>query len=188
MITWQSVIIYFHRKEPLKEVTMASTNDNLKTAFAGESQANRRYLFFAEKAEKEGQGGVAKLFRAIAEAETVHARNHLDTQGQVKSTKENLQEAIGGEHYEFTKMYPEFIEQAKKDQNRRAESTFDWANKVEKIHHGLYEKALKTLEGGQKLEEKTYFVCQVCGYTVSDAAPDKCPICQAPKSRFKQVG
>ncbi len=167
---------------------MASTSENLKAAFAGESQANRRYLFFAEKAEKEGHGGVARLFRAIAEAETVHARNHLNNLDQIKSTKENLQEAIGGEHYEFTRMYPEFIEQARKDGARRAESSFDWANKVEEIHHGLYQKALEALEGGRELEEKTYFICEACGYTVSDAAPDKCPICGAPKNRFKQLG
>ena len=167
---------------------MADTTENLKTAFAGESQANRRYLFYAEKAEKEGHEGIASLFRAIAEAETVHARNHLSTLGQVKSTRENLEEAIGGEHYEFTKMYPEFIEQAAKEEVKRAETTFDYANKVEKIHHGLYEKAFKALDGGQELKEETYFVCQVCGYTVAGAAPDKCPICQAPQSRFKQVG
>jgi rubrerythrin len=166
---------------------MSNTQENLQAAFAGESQANRRYLFFAEKAEKDGQPQIARLFRAIAEAETVHARNHLSTSGNIKSTKENLEEAIGGEHYEFTKMYPEFIEQAKAEGVKRAEVTFDYANKVEKIHHSLYEKALKSLEGGQQPEGKSFFVCQVCGYTVEGAAPDKCPICGAPQSRFKQV-
>ena len=166
---------------------MSGTQDNLQAAFAGESQANRRYLFFAEKAEKDGHPQIARMFRAIAEAETVHARNHLSTMGNIKSTKENLEEAIGGEHYEFTKMYPEFIEQAKSEGVKRAETTFDFANKVEKIHHKLYEKALQALEGGQKPEEKSFAVCQVCGYTVEGAAPDKCPICGAPQSRFKQV-
>lgn len=166
---------------------MGNTQENLGAAFAGESQANRRYLFFAERAEKDGQPGVARLFRAIAEAETVHARNHLSTMGKIKSTEENLQEAIGGEHYEFTKMYPEFIETAKSEDVKRAEVTFDYANKVEKIHHALYEKALQAVKSGQKLEEKPFFVCQVCGYTVEGAAPDKCPICQAPQGRFKQV-
>jgi len=166
---------------------MGNTQENLQAAFAGESQANRRYLFFAEKAEKDGHPQIARLFRAIAEAETVHARNHLSTMGNIKSTKENLEEAIDGEHYEFTKMYPEFIEQAKSEGVKRAEVTFDFANKVEKIHHTLYEKALQAVEGGQQLEEKPFFVCQVCGYTVEGAAPDKCPICGAPQSRFKQV-
>ena len=166
---------------------MSNTQDDLQTAFAGESQANRRYLFFAEKAEKDGHTQIARLFRAIAEAETVHARNHLSTMGNIKSTRENLEEAIGGEHYEFTKMYPEFIEQAKSEGVKRAEATFDFANKVEKIHHTLYEKALQAVESGQNLEEKPFSVCQVCGYTVEGAAPDKCPICGAPQSRFKQV-
>jgi len=164
-----------------------STQENLQAAFAGESQANRRYLFFAEKAEKDGHPQIARLFRAVAEAETVHARNHLSTMGNIKSTKENLEEAIGGEHYEFTNMYPEFIEQAKSEGVKRAEVTFDFANKVEKIHHTLYGKALQALEGGQQIEAKPFFVCQVCGYTVEGAAPDKCPICGAPQSRFKQV-
>ena len=166
---------------------MSNTQENLQAAFAGESQANRRYLFFAEKAEKDGQPQIARLFRAIAEAETVHARNHLSTLGDIKSTRENLEEAIGGENYEFTKMYPEFIAQAKSEGAKRAEVTFDYANKVEKIHHSLYEKALKSLEGGQPAEGKPFFVCQVCGYTVEGAAPDKCPICGAPQGRFKQV-
>jgi len=166
---------------------MANTQENLKAAFAGESQANRRYLFSAEQAEKEGHKAIARIFRAIAEAETVHARNHLKTLGEVKSTKENLQVAISGEHYEFTKMYPEFIEQAKKDGNKRAEVTFDYANKVEKIHHAIYQKTLEALEKGQKLPDEPLFVCQVCGYTVSGEAPAKCPICQTPKERFTKI-
>jgi len=166
---------------------MGTTQENLKAAFAGESQANRHYLFSAEQADKEGHKQIARLFRAVAEAETVHARNHLRTLGDIKSTKENLEAAIGGEHYEFTKMYPEFIEQAKADGNKRAEVTFDFANKVEKIHHTLYGKALKALEEGQPLEDKPHFVCQVCGYTVAGEAPGRCPICQAPQDRFKRI-
>ena len=166
---------------------MGNTQENLQAAFAGESQANRRYLFFAEKAEKDGHAQIARLFRAIAEAETVHARNHLTTMGNIKSTKENLEEAIDGEHYEFTKMYPEFIEQAKAEGVKRAEAVFDFANKVEKIHHTLYSNALQAVEGGQTLEDKPFFVCQVCGYTVEGVAPDKCPICGAPQSRFRQI-
>ena len=166
---------------------MGNSQDNLKAAFAGESQANRRYLFSAEQEDKEGQKQIAKLFRAVAEAETVHARNHLKTLGEIKSTSENLAAAISGEHYEFTKMYPEFIEQAKTEGNKRAEATFDFANKVEKIDHTLYAKALKSLEEEQQLEDKPYFVCQVCGYTVEGEAPGKCPICGAPQDRFKRV-
>ncbi|MBI2831425.1 MAG: rubrerythrin family protein [Chloroflexi bacterium] len=166
---------------------MGNTQENLQAAFAGESQANRRYLFFAEKAEKEGHRQLARLFRAAAEAETVHARTHLDVLGGVKATKENVQAAIGGENYEFTKMYPSFIEQAKTDKNKRAEIEMGWAQKVEEIHHGMYQQALKSLEGGKPLKEETYFVCQVCGNTVGSEAPDKCPICGSPKSSFKKV-
>jgi rubrerythrin len=165
---------------------MATTVNNLQAAFAGESQANRRYLFFAEKAEKEGFPQVAKLWRAIADAETVHARNHMQIIG-VGTTRENLIKSIDGEGFEFRTMYPEFIEQAKAEGNRRAENTFDWARQVEKIHHKLYEDALKAIGAGQQPKAKDYYVCQVCGMTVEGEAPDKCPVCQAPKAKFKKV-
>ena len=166
---------------------MGNTKQNLEEAFAGESQANRRYLFFAEAADNEGNAQVARLFRAAAESETVHARNHLKALGGIKSIKENLEAAVGGELYEFTNMYPGFIEQAKAENNRSAETTFDWANKVEKIHHGLYEQALKAETAGEKLKEEPYFVCQGCGYTVGGEAPERCPVCGAPRKLFKQV-
>ncbi|KKO18075.1 MAG: rubrerythrin family protein [Candidatus Brocadia sp.] len=161
-----------------------STKDNLKDAFAGESQANRKYLAFAKKADEEGFKQVAKLFRAAAEAETVHAHNHLRVLGGIKTTKENIQEAVEGETYEFTKMYPQFIEEAKKEGNKEALRSFEIANKVENIHAGLYQKALQNLG---KNEDVDYYVCQVCGNTVEKAAPDTCPICGAPKSRFTKV-
>jgi len=166
---------------------MGTTMDNLQAALSGESQANRRYLFFAEKAEKEGHPQVAKLFRAVADAETVHARNHFDTLGGIGATADNLRAAIDGEGFEFRRMYPEFIEQAKKENNKRATSTFEWAGAVEKIHHGLYEEALKAVSSGQKIADKPYFVCQACGYTVAGEAPDKCPVCGALKIKFKQI-
>ncbi len=166
---------------------MGNTQENLREAFAGESQANRRYLFFAERAEEEGHLQTARLFRAVAEAETVHARNHLENMGGIKSTRDNLGVAIGGEHHEFTKMYPGFIEQARAENNKNAQISFAYANKVEKIHHGLYEEALKALETGQKLTDEPYFVCQVCGYTAAGEAPDMCPICGAPSEDFKRV-
>jgi len=166
---------------------MSNTMENLQTAFAGESQANRRYLFFAEKAEKEGYPQIARLFRAAAESETVHARNHLKTMGGIGSTKDNLQEAAKGEYYEFTQMYPGFIEQAKAESKNDAQTGFDWANKVEKIHHRLYQKALEDLEAGKQVRDEPYFVCQSCGYTVAGEAPEKCPICGAPRSMFKSV-
>ena len=166
---------------------MSNTSENLQSAFAGESQANRRYLFFADKAEKEGNSQIARLFRATAEAETVHAHNHLEVMRGIGSTKGNLEVAINGEHYEFTKMYPGFIEQAKAEGNEGAQTSFYYANKVEKIHHDLYQKARDALEAGQKLKDEPYFVCQVCGNTVAGEAPETCPICGAPRNKFKRV-
>lgn len=161
-----------------------SSMNNLKNAFAGESQANRRYLAFSKKAEDEGHKQVAKLFRAAAEAETVHAHAHLRVMGGVKSTKENIQEAIGGETFEFTKMYPQMIDEARKEGNKQAMQSFEFANKVEKIHAELYQKALNNLG---KNEAVDYYVCQVCGNTVEKAVPDKCPICGAAKSMFIKI-
>ena len=132
---------------------MSNTQENLQDAFAGESQASRRYLFFADKAEKEGHPQIARLFRAAAEAETVHARNHLEAMSGIGSTKDNLGVAISGENHEFTKMYPAFIEQAKSEGNSKAESSFFLANAVEKIHHDLYQKALEAIEEGQSLKD-----------------------------------
>ena len=166
---------------------MGNTQENLKAAFAGESQANRRYLFSAEQADRDGQKQVARLFRAVAEAETVHARNHLRVLGEIKSDKENLQAAVGGENYEFTEMYPGFIEQAKTEGNQKAENSFDLANKVEQIHHKLFQAALKDLESGAAAKDAPYYVCQVCGNTVLGEVPERCPICGAPRSQFKKV-
>ena len=158
---------------------MSKTEENLQAAFAGESQANRRYLFFADKAEKESYTQIARLFRAAAEAETVHARNHFNAMDGVGSTRDNLMAGVIGEHYEFTRMYPPFIEQAEQENNKRAQRTFEYANQVEQIHHGLFEKAMKAFEAGQQLKDEPYFVCQVCGNTVPGEAPEKCPICGA---------
>lgn len=164
-----------------------STQDNLQAAFAGESQANRKYLAFAAKADAEGHRQIAKLFRAAAEAETVHAHAHLRVMGGAKDTKQNLQAAIDGEGYEFKEMYPKFIEEAEKEGNRGAVISFRNANAVEQIHHGLYSKAMETLAGGKDLPAAPIHVCEVCGNTVVGEAPDKCPVCGAPKSKFKEV-
>lgn len=166
---------------------MSKTDGNVQHAFAGESQANRKYLFFAEKAEKEGYKQVARLFRAAADAETAHARNHLKVMKGVQSTKENLQAAIGGENHEFTEMYPGFIKQAKADGAKEAVESFDLANKVEEIHHRLFTAYLKAMEKGGTIEQKPIYVCQYCGNTVEGEAPEKCPVCGAPKKMFKSI-
>ncbi|MEE9322981.1 MAG: rubrerythrin family protein [Candidatus Aenigmarchaeota archaeon] len=163
------------------------TNDNLKKAFAGESQANRRYLAFAGKADEEGMKNVAKLFRAAAEAETVHALNHIKANSEVKATKDNIHAAIEGEKYENTEMYPKFIEKAKEEGNSEAEKVFVWANQVEKIHQTMYEDVLKSLNEGKDAEEKEYYVCQMCGNTVGGEPPETCPICGVPKNQFKKI-
>ncbi|MFX0024910.1 MAG: rubrerythrin family protein [Candidatus Hermodarchaeota archaeon] len=166
---------------------MTKSEEGLKNAFAGESQANRKYLAYAKKAEKDGFPGVALLFRAAAAAETVHAHNHLRALGGIKSTIENLKEAIIGEFYEFTKMYPEFIENAKSEGIKDAERTFNYANEVEKIHHKLYEKALKLVEEGNDLDVKEMYICSVCGYTHEGTPPDNCPVCGAAKKVFEKI-
>ena len=163
---------------------MSKTEQNLAEAFAGESQANRKYLAFAKQAEQEGYKQVAKLFRAAAEAETVHAHSHLRTLKGVKSTVDNLQEAIAGETHEFKNMYPAMIEAAKAEDEKAAVRSFTFANEVEKVHAALYEKALSGLE---KLEETDYYICSVCGYTVEGAPPDDCPVCQAKAKAFFKV-
>jgi rubrerythrin len=164
---------------------MSKTEEYLKEAFAGESQANRKYLAFAERAEKDGYRQVARLFRASAEAETIHAHNHLRALKGVKSTKENLSEAISGEIYEFKEMYPKMIEAAETEANKVAERTFRYANEVEKIHAQLYQMALDSLETAQ--EDYPYYVCPVCGYTAEKEAPEQCPVCGAKGSLFKRI-
>lgn len=163
---------------------MAKTSENLKDAFAGESQANRRYIAFAWQAEQEGFTQAAKLFRAAAEAETVHAMNHLKTLGEVENTLENLNTALSGETFEFTKMYPEYIGIAKQEANKQATWSFDIANKVEQIHARLYKKAIEALKNKKEMPKVDYHVCGVCGNTVEGEPPEVCPICGAPRSKF----
>ena len=163
------------------------TSDNLKEAFAGESQANRKYLAFAKKAQDEGFSQVAKLFRAAAEAETVHAHAHLRVMGDIKSTEENLQAAIEGEGYEFKNMYPGFLAEAEKEGNKPAVFSFKNALAVEEIHHGLYTEAIEAVKAGNDLPETDIYVCPVCGNTVKGQAPDNCPICGVPGDKFAAV-
>jgi rubrerythrin len=163
------------------------TTENLQEAFAGESRANRTYLAFAKKAEVDGFPQVARLFRAAAEAETVHAHAHLRVLGDVKETAENLQAAMDGEGYEFQKMYPEFLAEAGKEGNRAAEITFRNALAVEEVHHGLYGEALKAINDGKDMAATSIFVCSVCGNTVLGEPPDVCPICNARRDKFFEV-
>ncbi len=164
-----------------------ATKDNLGNAFAGESQANRKYLAFAEKAETDGYPQIAKLFRAAAAAETVHAHAHLRAMDGINSTEKNLQVAIDGEGFEFQEMYPPYLEEAQEEGNKKAERAFKFAMAVEKIHYDMYGEAMKSLKAGNDLPEKNIFVCPVCGNTVYDGAPDKCEICGVPGEKFFEV-
>jgi rubrerythrin len=163
---------------------MSKSEQHLRDAFAGESQANRKYLAFAKKADKEGYPQVAKLFRAAGAAETVHAHAHLRALGEIGKTADNLEVAVAGETHEFKQMYPEMIKDAKEEGNKTAERSFIFANEVEQVHAELYQNALDNLDS---LEEADYYVCSVCGMTVENEAPDTCPVCSAKKSAFFKV-
>jgi rubrerythrin len=164
----------------------SKTEQNLMDAFAGESQANRKYLAFAKKADQQGFAQVAKLFRAAAEAETVHAHAHLRVLGGIGDTKDNLKQAIAGETHEFKSMYPDMIEVAEQEGNKAAERSFRYANEVEQVHAELYQKALDGIDDPQQ-EVECYYVCSVCGYTCEEEPPDSCPVCNAKARAFFRV-
>jgi rubrerythrin len=164
-----------------------TTNENLATAFAGESQANRKYLAFARQAEKEGLPQIARLFRAAAEAETIHALGHFANMGGVGTTLQNLEAAVKGETYEFTEMYPPMAEQAKAE-GHKAKTLLDWANRAEKVHAGLFTQALEAMKAGKDLSQMEVYLCPICGDVEFGVPPDKCPICGAPAAKFQKIG
>lgn len=164
-----------------------ATAENLKEAFAGESQANRMYLAFAKKAEADGFNQVAKLFRATAEAETIHANAHFRVMGGLKGTAENLDAAARGEGYEFQTMYPKFLAEAEAEGNKPAIVGFRYALAAERVHHGLYTKALEMVKAGKDLANATIYLCPFCGNLEIGVLPDKCVICGAPKDKFVEV-
>ncbi len=165
---------------------MPTTTENLDVAFAGESQANRKYLAFARQAEKEGHPQIAKLFRAAAEAETIHALAHFANNGGVGTTLENLEDAVSGETYEFTEMYPPMVEQAKAE-GHRAKVMLDFANRAERVHARLFQQALDALRAGKDLSKMEVFLCPVCGDVEFGVPPERCPICGAPASKFEKI-
>lgn len=180
--------IYFLWKHGIRRNLRAmKTQENLAEAFAGESQANRKYLAFADAAEKDGLAQVAKLFRAVAAAETIHAHAHLRAMGGVKATAENLKEAVAGEKHEFEAMYPGFVATAKAEGARMAEISMQRAMDVEKVHHGLFTEALAAVEAGKDLTNAKIYVCPVCGHTVIGDAPEHCPVCKAKASAYDEI-
>ncbi len=165
---------------------MAKTMEDLAAAFAGESQARSKYMAYAKKADEEGLHQVARLFRAAAQAEFVHTQNHFRAMDEIKSTAENLQAAINGENFEVVTMYPPFIADAAAEGHKRALRSFEMAWEVEKQHEAFYREALDCL--GKDLEEEyDFYICPICGSTHARTAPDKCPVCGTPGSRFEKV-
>jgi rubrerythrin len=162
------------------------TESNLQAAFAGESQAHMRYLIFADKAEKEGHANVARLFKAIAFAEQVHATNHFRNLGGIGGTANNLQVAINGETYEVEEMYPAYKAVAELQEEKGAVRSTSWALEAEKVHAVLYGQAKTAVEGRQDADIGDIYICEVCGWTGTGEPPDRCPLCGAPASRFRQ--
>lgn len=156
------------------------TAKNLMEAFAGESQANRKYLAYSKKAEKDGKRNAAKLFRAASDAETLHALKHFEVAGKVASTADNLKDAVSGETHEYKDMYPDFVKQAELEGNKAALLTFTFAMKAEEVHARLYQEALETLD---QTEEVFYYLCPVCG-NIEKFQPEKCSICGAAGDKF----
>jgi rubrerythrin len=166
---------------------MPTTQENLTTAFAGESQANRKYLAYAKKADQDGLPQIARLFRAAADAETIHAHGHLANLGGVGTTLENLKAAVGGETYEFTEMYPPMLAQAEAE-GHKSRVMFGFATKAERVHAGLFQQALDALQSGADLSQMDVYLCPFCGDIEFGKVPDRCPICGAPAAKFVKVG
>ena len=160
------------------------TDKNLHEAFAGESQAHMKYMNFSEQARKDGFPNVGKLFLAVSFAEQVHASNHLKVLGELKSTKENLEAAVGGENFEVEEMYPAYDAVAKVQDEKDAKRSIRYAVEAEKIHAKMYSDAKKSVETGKDISIKSVHICKVCGFTHYDSAPDKCPVCGAPGTAF----
>ncbi|HET9553514.1 MAG TPA: rubrerythrin family protein [Anaeromyxobacteraceae bacterium] len=165
---------------------MPTTTENLATAFAGESQANRKYLAFARQAEKEGLPQIARLFRAAAEAETIHALAHFANMGGVGTTLQNLEAAVSGETYEFTEMYPPMVAQAEAE-GHKGRHMLGFANAAERVHAKLFKEALAAMKAGKDLSQMDVYLCPVCGDLEFGAPPDRCPICGAPASKYQKV-
>ncbi|MDD1672291.1 MAG: rubrerythrin family protein [Methanomicrobiales archaeon] len=164
-----------------------STEENLKSAYTGESQANRKYASFSEQAESEGFKNVAKLYRAASEAEAIHARRLLRVMGAIGPTAENLKKSVDGETYEYTSMYPDFIKAAEGEKKSEAVTAFTYAMKAEEVHAGLYKKSLDAIQSKRDLNVSKIYVCSICGNIVFNEPPEKCPICSAFKKKFQEV-
>ena len=162
------------------------TEDNLNSAFAGESKAHMRYLIFAECAQKEGKPNISRLFKAIAFAEQVHATNHLRALEEIGSNSKNLETAVNGENFEVEEMYPSYLEVAKLQDEKSAQRSMNFALQAEKIHSAMYQEAKQSTDEGKDIDLKDVYICGVCGYTLEGDAPQTCPVCGAIKDKFKK--
>ena len=165
----------------------SKTDENLSKGFTDESETHMRYLAFARKAEEEGLANVAHLFRAVAEAETIHALNHLDALGGVGETAENLKAAVEEEEGDFFTLYPKFIKEAREEDRTEAVMSMSWILKAEKAHFSFFKRALDAVSQGKDFEEESYFLCTNCGYVAFGVAPSSCPVCRAPQSMFREI-
>lgn len=163
----------------------AMTRENLSNAYAGESQAHMRYLIYADVAEKEGKANIARLFRAVAYAERVHATAHLHELGMVNDTSQNLSAAIGGENFEVDEMYPAYNKVAELQEEKGAARSTLYAWEAEKIHAKFYADAKARTDAGEDLDIGKLHVCPVCGYTGEGEAPEACPVCKTKADRFR---
>lgn len=170
----------FNKNEEDKSMSENKTLKNLMAAFTGEAEANRKYTGYANKAEKEGKMNAAKLFRAAADAETLHALKHFEVAGKIGSTADNLKDGVAGENYEYKEMYPDFVKEAEAEGNKAALMSFTFAMKAEEVHAGLYQEALENLD---QTEEVFYYLCPVCG-NIEKILPEKCSICGVPGAKF----
>ena len=163
-----------------------TTETNLQAAFAGESQAHMKYLNFADKAEKEGLPNVARLFQAASFAEQIHASNHLRALEGIQGTVANLEGAFGGETFEIERMYPDYMAMAEKQGEKKALRSMSWALEAEKVHAKLYTEAKQSVEAGKDVATKEIWVCTSCGFTMEGEPPEACPVCGAPKAKFRK--
>ena len=170
----------FYKKEEDDSMSENKTLNNLMAAFAGESEANRKYTAYARKAEKDGKMNAAKLFRAASDAETLHALKHFEVAGKIGSTEDNLKDGVAGETYEYKEMYPDFVKEAEAEGNKAALMSFTFAMKAEEVHAGLYQDALENID---QTEEVFYYLCPVCG-NIEKFQPEKCSICGVPGEKF----
>jgi len=164
-----------------------ATIENAKEAFAGESQANRKYQAFSEKAAEEGFKNIATLYKAASEAEAIHAKKLLKVLTAIDTTAKNLEASIEGETYEYTTMYPEFVKAAEAEKRTDAVLAFTYAMKAEEVHAGLYKKALAAIKAGSDLSREKVFLCPICGNIELGKAPDKCPICGVFARQFREI-